>query len=613
MRTASAAAGRVPEWPAEYTQAAYDFSGYAAGTHLESIAGWTRTGGAAGSARVSSNGLAHYAAGGDSLYTYETGSPIHFMEAELFAQDSTTFTLGIRVVDASNMIRARLTAANGIQVYKYVAGTPTLLFQEAASVGIFRLETSRDGLWRLLRNGQVRASGVIDSALQAGTKVGFVARINNGSLKIHGHFKIGTGAQIRGHSSGGWCWFHEPRAVSAGGKTFFGCNRIGATSTTGAAQVASIDEVTGEVATYNVASGADWHDDHSYPVLLIRPDGRLIAFYSKHNDTDGLRFRISVNAYDVSAWSAETVFTDPQTSWGNTYPSPCMLSAESNKVYVFFRDEDDNLAVITSTDIATVGAATEEGGALADTVTWASPSVLVENPDSEAKGIYAKVWSNGVDRIDFGLTYALQAGDGTKIDIRHAFWKDSALRDSDGVVLGAADVAFDNCTLVADSDSYGDVWVHDICRDRRTGVVQIVFAQFVTTASHRYHYARFGSSWSVSELPLTTTYMVPAIYTERYYSPGACLDGSRVGVVYAAAGDDVGASVMYRLTTMDGGANWLVQVLSPDPISEAAYANQNVRPVVPRNRSADFGVLWMRGSYTTYFVYGTDIVSAPAA
>src|SRR4051812_28655901 len=78
-------------------------------------------------------------------------------------------------------------------------------------------------------------------------------------------------------SDAAWCWFSEPRAVTSGSVTFLGW-------------ITSPGDVT--VGSFDSSSGAAQHfvlmtdfqvDDHDHPAVLLRPDGRLQAFWSAHN------------------------------------------------------------------------------------------------------------------------------------------------------------------------------------------------------------------------------------------------------------------------------------------------------------------------------------------
>ncbi len=75
---------------------------------------------------------------------------------------------------------------------------------------------------------------------------------------------------------GGWCWFSNPRAVSRDGKTYTGW-----VTENGSVQAAELEHATGEARTVNLHERYE-RDDHDNPAFLFLPDGRLMAFYSRH-------------------------------------------------------------------------------------------------------------------------------------------------------------------------------------------------------------------------------------------------------------------------------------------------------------------------------------------
>jgi hypothetical protein len=97
-------------------------------------------------------------------------------------------------------------------------------------------------------------------------------------------------------SADGQCWFHEPRALASGGKLWVGTNGSNDNSqATARATLYELSESTNLVTRKDLITGTSWGDDHCYPVVMIRPDGRLVVFYCAHRLTAPIRYRISVN------------------------------------------------------------------------------------------------------------------------------------------------------------------------------------------------------------------------------------------------------------------------------------------------------------------------------
>jgi hypothetical protein len=101
--------------------------------------------------------------------------------------------------------------------------------------------------------------------------------------------------------SGAWCWFGDPRAVY-----YQGAHRrtyVGWVSGAGDIQVGSYDHDTGQRVVTTVKARFQI-DDHANPSLLVRPDGRLMVFWSGHFGS-AMYYRRSVNPEDISSWEPE--------------------------------------------------------------------------------------------------------------------------------------------------------------------------------------------------------------------------------------------------------------------------------------------------------------------
>lgn len=416
-----------------------------------------------------------------------------------------------------------------------------------------------------------------------------------------------------------WCWFHEPRALSSNGKLWFGSTGADNNSVlSGRATIYEIDENTNVVtqdvlATSTIA--ATWADDHDYPSIILRPDGRLVVFYCPHRTGGPIYFRISVSPGTMAdGWCKE--YSIGNDAVYPTYPSPVFLSGENDKLYLFYRNglTGGPMSFITSADIATVTPATVDGGDLGAVPTWSSEVQV--SASAGTQGIYHKVTSDGVGRIDLLMTDAVGPTDGIKNDVRHTYLQGGNFYTSAGVSLGDAStlIDFTDFTAVATSgapDSLGDMWCDHIQR-RASGVIEAVFHRFVSASDHRLYYARYESgSWSKVEVdagngvggnPDTRSTQITDGQgaTEGYYSPGAFLDTADEGVLYCGVGT-ASYSQLYRYRTTDAGSTWTRQRVS-------GLSGENVRPVVPVGRSTKYSVLWMNGAYHYY-----DFNTNPAA
>jgi hypothetical protein len=242
-------------------------------------------------------------------------------------------------------------------------------------------------------------------------------------------------------SSGAWSWFGDPRAVYHEGahrRTYTGW-----VSRDGSVQVASFDHDTGQrtIATLKARLQID---DHNNPSILVRPDGRLLVFWSTHAGPT-MWYRCSARPEDVSAWEPERVFpTNTPGSRGYTYPNPVQLSAEGNRVYLFWRGGNFNPSFSTL-----------DGGSS----TWSPARTLILNP---AERPYVKYGGNGVDTIAMAYTQAHPRSGRT--NIYYAAYRAGALRRADGSVISTManlPIAPGEGEQVYDWETSGNAWVHD--------------------------------------------------------------------------------------------------------------------------------------------------------
>jgi hypothetical protein len=375
---------------------------------------------------------------------------------------------------------------------------------------------------------------------------------------------------------GAWCWVADPRAVYHEGehrRTY-----VGWVNAQGDVRVASYDHETGEVVTETVREELQ-RDDHANPALLVRPDGRLVVFYSGHPGR-WMIYRVSLRPEDVSAWGAEAAAA-PFTSdaRGHTYPAPVRLPGDGGVTYLFWRGPGYD--VVFSTSI--------------DGETWDEATPLFDNGDDRP---YAKVAVDGEGALHLALT------DGNPDEVAansvyYARLVGDDLTRADGTRFAGGEVVFDS---VREGVS---AWIWDVAVDSK-GRPVIVYATFPAEDDHRYRYARWnGRTWNDHEITPAGGWF-PSVRrgSQRftpYYSGGLALDHSDPSVVYLSRDVD-GVFEVERWETSDGGVSWTSR-----PIT-ANSAENNVRPFVPRGGARDGPeVIWMHGGYVDWKDYGTSL------
>jgi len=389
---------------------------------------------------------------------------------------------------------------------------------------------------------------------------------------------------------GAWSWPGDPRAVTHVGE--HARTYVGWVDGRGSVQVASYDHGTGEIVASTLSPELDL-DDHVNPSLLVRPDGRLVAFYSAHSGPD-LFFRVSSHPEDVSSWGeASSVPGNTAGPNGYTYPNPVFLSDEG-RLYLFWRGGDFHPCFATTDDW----------------VNWSGVRSFIAGPGRRP---YVKVASDGVRTIHVAFT------DGHPMEeelnsLYYVAYRGGAIFLADGTRvadLDALPIDPADADLIFDANASGvSSWVWDVAADS-LGHPAVVYAVFPEGTDHRYRYARWdGDRWHDNEITAAGAWFssahVPAgahlaRATFLYYSGGLALDHDDPSTVYLSRPVD-GAFEIERWVTSDAGETWIAE-----PITGGSSSN-NVRPAVPRNR-ADGGpeVIWMHGDYVDFKHFSTGL------
>lgn len=360
---------------------------------------------------------------------------------------------------------------------------------------------------------------------------------------------------------------------------------MGWVDTAGNIQVGSYDHATKARRTVTLRAALQIND-HANPSILVRPDGRLMVFYSKHSGPQ-MYYRLSTRPEDIASWGLErTVGTNTAGTRGYTYPNPMQLSAEANKIYLFWRGGNWQPTFSTSTD----------------GLSWSTARTLIQGPEGHRP--YVKYVSDGEDEIHFVFTEGHPAAYDNSL--YYARYKAGAFYRADGTRIGdlstlplrpsQADLVY-NAKLGG-----GKAWDHDIALDS-SGHPVMVYAAFASTTDHRYRYARWtGSEWLDREIVPAGKYINGG--QEPFYSGGISLDHEDPSVVYLSR--VVGAvHEVERWTTPDKGVTWSHRAIT------ANSTEGNYRPVSPRGlpAGAETEVIWMQGPYHTFTDYDTRLMT----
>jgi len=390
------------------------------------------------------------------------------------------------------------------------------------------------------------------------------------------------------NTNGGWCWFQDERAIVFDGK-------LAAASITreGDAQVTTWNFRTGAVRVETLRPDFV-SDDHNVASLLLRADGRLMAFYAKHGDEAKMHYRVTSKPRDTTAWEPEATF-DAGVTDRFTYSNPFQLSAEGGRIYIFWRGIHWN---------PTWSASGDNGK------TWQRGANHIYFEKGERP--YVKYVSNGKDAIHFAFTEG-HPNRPYPTSLYHAWYRGGYLRTSDGEAvrkLADGPIRPAEATKVYDGavSPTGEAWVWDIALDS-SGRPVIAYSSVLGPLDHRYRYARWnGRQWEDRQIAFAGKRLYER---EGYYSGGISLDPDDTRIVYFSSDVDIqsgepnksGRYEIYKGITSDGGKTWNWR-----PITHNS-SKDNLRPIVPPGHPPGTFVLWLRGAYQSYTDYATEVVA----
>lgn len=383
---------------------------------------------------------------------------------------------------------------------------------------------------------------------------------------------------------GAWCWFADPRAIATRDSAYVGwINRAGDVQ---------VGDLNGQIITLHEKFEVD---DHDNPALHELPDGRVIAFYTKHTGRE-IYSRTTTRAGDISAWSRENIFRPQPDGSSYTYPNPSYLSGEK-RLYMTWRGIEWKPTLSWSND---------------NGETWA-PAVKMFSAPGAGPGNrpYLKSATDGRKRIHFAITDGHPRNEPTN-SIYHCYMEGGLFYRANGDVIGSLETLPINpakMDLVYDARTTGHrAWIWDIALDK-TGFPQIVYSRLPSEDNHIYHNARWtGLGWSDNKVADAGGWFpeTPEGQKERepHYSGGIVLDHNDPRYVYFSRPN--GAHFEIEEGFSEDGKSWRFR-----PITQGSSANQ-VRPFVLRGRGEPW-LFWMSndGGYVHYTNYRSSIRGAP--
>lgn len=380
--------------------------------------------------------------------------------------------------------------------------------------------------------------------------------------------------------NGAWNWYNNPRAVYSNGKSY-----ITYVNSSGDVGIVQHNHSTRVTSSY-VFDSAFEVDDHANPAVHILPSGKLFVVYAPH--VGNITYTTSTGIEDISAW--ETLADIPNVS-NASYPTIVQLSGESNLIYIFYR--------------VGTGANRPIYYVTYDGEDWTAQVKTIDNAGQRPYTLY----KNTSTKIHF----AFHNGHPAEValnNLYHCYYEGGNYYQTNGELIGAIvdlPVLPADATKIYDADSNSDrgSWAYDITLDSN-GYPVIVYATMNTAVStfpdHRYRYARWnGSEWLDNQI----IYSGEAFSTrlqEDTYSGGICLDHANPNVIYFSKQEGAKYEIWKGITS-NLGVDWSFQRMT----SNSTY--QNLRPTTIRDGVLEMPLVWMRGTYTNYNSYNTQLVT----
>ena len=404
--------------------------------------------------------------------------------------------------------------------------------------------------------------------------------------------------QEAGVPNGAWCWFQDERAIidtdAPGGPLLlvstvsFGGEHHGDT----------------DLLWKNLRSGEAGHvtlhaqleaDDHDMAALLVRPDGRYLAMYSKHSADRLMRYRISERPGDPTAWGEEqTVDTGANACYANLH----WADAERKVLYDFSRTRNIQPNLLVSRDMGE---------------TWSDGGKVFRS--TRADRPYVK-YASRRGRIDFITTdgHPRIVDDG----IFHGYLEHGVLHRSDGTEVGplarepeSPYAAPDFTPLMSRAQRFGGVAMHRAwTSDLHLDADGHPYAGFSARAEnldldHRFFYSRYDAQgWNTYEIAPAGPFLYEP---ENDYTGLVALHPHDPDTVFISTlidpRDDAQLEhyELFRGHTSDRGAHF-----TWTPVTWNS-AEDNLRPVVCIWPGDTTALLWLRGSLEDFSNWNSQV------
>jgi hypothetical protein len=366
---------------------------------------------------------------------------------------------------------------------------------------------------------------------------------------------------------------------------------VGGVTRSGQIKVGSV--VGGTVSDFTLATHEA--DDHSAPSITRMANGKLLAVYTRHNADTTIRYRISTNADDPTAWDTEATLA---ASGGTVSYSQCWVDS-TDRVHLFFRVGNETWGHRYSDNEGSTWSAQKNFLTLTGDQIYIVTVPAPGDPDTLRMAMVGHPTistDHDVYYAEIDLTTGDIASPGGASQVN--------LYDASAAALPSDfEVAFDAAT-----ESNTNLRLFDIGGGANP---QIAFATFTTTANAQYRESRrVSGTWTVSGNIAAAGPPVENPVGNNYYFAGMALTDDN-DVLYLAREKTDGDWPLERYAY---SAGWALDATTL--VGDWRFWKDSFRPMVPYNAS-DFPVTTMRGEYTDYAGtvtttdFNTDVVIDP--
>lgn len=394
--------------------------------------------------------------------------------------------------------------------------------------------------------------------------------------------------------NGIWSWFSDPRATYFEGN--YKRTYTGWVDNYGDIHVAYYDHTTKSIHSKVVYDNLEI-DDHNNPSILIDKNGYLLVFFNAHSQNGKPLYLIkSSKPENIDNWHPiKALFLNDSSYYKNakilnhTYTNPIMLSAEQDKIFLFWRGVNNKPTYATSIDNGN---------------TWSHGRILFEpNEEGTIRVPYTKVSSDGVSKIHFTFTDGHPTKEKSNA-LYYMYYDAGSFYKANGEKVKTIEqlpIKQDEIDLVfKDNSQNNNVWNWDIA-ENKAGKPIIVYAKFPDNENHIYSYAIWkNNKWNNYDLINSGNSFVDINIEkntpEPNYSGGITIDHSEPNILYLSVKKE-GVFEIEKWITVDDGETWKVKNITNNSIKN------NIRPFVVRHAKKENSpnLLWIQS--TTYNYY----------